>query len=193
MSDAVGALLRGPKTGGLTKSENARRVRAVKEFEKANHRTLEFIDKADEALDKEKERQQRRREADEEDRTKRRESDHWVREQHELRKNIAAVVEAEERITECQDKSKARGVLLKLTVVCVSAMLVFALIAVLQENPWYVGGSAVSLLLPAGGVLWFRSGQSKKGREADEEDAEEPKPLAWSAPVSLDPLPDEKG
>ena len=62
VSDAIEAILQQSKPGEVGKTDNALRVRAVRNFDRANRRAIGLIDSAEEAL--EEERRERRRRAE---------------------------------------------------------------------------------------------------------------------------------
>lgn len=96
-------------------------------------------DSAEEAL--EEERRERQRLADSEER----------------RKDLRLVVEVEERITACRDRSRRENVLLATTVVCVLATVALLFITALSGEVVILSGSAFTALLSVGGGYMLRA------------------------------------
>lgn len=138
VSDALEAILQQSKPGEVSKTENALRVRAVRNFDRANRRALGLIDSAEEALQEERQERQR------------------LAESEELRKDARLVVEVEERITACRDRSRRENVLLATTVVCVLATVALLFITALSGEVVILSGSVCSALLSVGGGYMLR-------------------------------------
>lgn len=98
-----------------------------------------LIDRAEEAL--EEERQERLRHADSEER----------------RKDVRLMVETEERMTAVRDRSRRENVLLATTVVCVLATVALLFVTALSGEVVILGGSAFSALLSVGGGYMLRT------------------------------------
>ncbi|HEX9967152.1 MAG TPA: hypothetical protein VGB06_04345 [Solirubrobacterales bacterium] len=141
VSDAIAAILEQSKSGQVSKTDNALRVRAVRNFDKANRRAIGLIDSAEEAL--EEERRERQRLADSEER----------------RKDLRLMVETEERMTAVRDRSRRENVLLATTVVCVLATVALLFITALSGEVVILSGSVFSALLSVGGGYLLRAAQ----------------------------------
>lgn len=138
VSDALEAILQQSKPGEVSKTDSALRVRAVRNFDRANRRALGLIDRAEEAL--EEERRERQRLAASEER----------------RKDLRLMIEAEERITVSRDRSRRENVLLAMTVLCVLATVALLFITALSGEVVILSGSAFSALLTVGGGYMLR-------------------------------------
>jgi hypothetical protein len=139
VSDALEAILEQSKPGQVSKTDNALRVRAVRNFDRANRRALGLIESAEEAL--EEERRERQRLADSEER----------------RKDVRLMVETEERMTAVRDRSRRENVLLATTVMCVLATVALLFVTALSGEVVILGGTAFSALLSAGGGYMLRT------------------------------------
>ncbi|HEX8689851.1 MAG TPA: hypothetical protein VF729_06375 [Solirubrobacterales bacterium] len=209
---AITNISRDPKTGAVSKRDSALRAKALQSIDKTHGRLVEFVDNADELVEEIRatenhtrdSAQEKRQAADEEDRVERRKSDIWAREQHEERKNSETKAKIEIALTRSSDDSWERRLMAWLTVLCVTFTLGFGVIAALHENPWYLSGSASSMLLPAGGAAYLRArhrrvGSKKSSEEQDKQAVEEPpedpqrlQAYSWSPAVPLEPLPEEE-
>ena len=156
ISEALGAILQS-QSGGISKGDSALRVRAVRSFDQANRRALGLIESAEQALEEERRERQRRSESEDEDRARRREYRERMRDRQERRKDIRAIVEAEERMTACRDRSRREAVLLAMTVTCVLATVALLFVTVLRGEPELLGGSVFSSLLSVGGGSLLRA------------------------------------
>lgn len=137
--DALEAILRQPGPGEVSKTDNALRVRAVRNFDRANRRALTLIDSAEEALEEERRERQR------------------LAESEERRKDVRLLVEAEERMTACRDRSRRENVLLATTVLCVLATVVLLFVTALSGELVVLSGSVFSALLSVGGGYMLRA------------------------------------
>lgn len=81
-----------------------------------------------------------------------------VRRMEERREDVRLIVEVEERITACRDRSRRENVLLATTVVCVLATVALLFIAALSGEVVLLSGSMFSGLLSAGGGYMLRAG-----------------------------------
>jgi hypothetical protein len=164
---------------GTSFSDRQLRRTIAHKMDQAYSRTVETFETIEEAVKAERAENDRQMW---EDVTKRRESDEHVRLREENREDIRLVVEVEERRTEMRDKSRARNLLMVLTAICVCAAVTLAFMTVHGGKPWYLGSSAFSGLLSAGGLFYLlRSMQWVQGRGApggDDEDATVP--FEWS-------------
>jgi hypothetical protein len=176
VSDALGAVLQQSRSGGISKSDQALRVKAVKNFDRASRRALRLADDADEALEEEKARQQRRHELEVEDRAKRRESDERARDHEERRKDVRVMVQAEVALAQSHRKSRRENVLLALTAVCVVATVVLLAVTALRREPLILWGSGFTFLLSLAGGYELRAVEPRDG--ADER--ESPETFSWS-------------
>lgn len=141
VSDAIEAILQQSKSGQVSKADSALRVRAVRNFDRANRRALDLIDSAEEALEEERRDRQR------------------LDESEERRKDVRLMVEAEERMTAVRDRSRRENVLLATTVVCVLATVALLFITALSGEVVILSGSVFSALLSVGGGYMLRVGQ----------------------------------
>lgn len=158
VSDALGAILQEQSSSRAeAKSERALRVRAVKNFDRANRRALALIERAEEALEEERRQQHRQQELKAEDRRKRRDSAERARERRERREDIRLMIEAEERLTATRNRTRKENVLLALTVVCVVATVALLFVTAVRREPLILGGSAFTGLLSMAGGFLIRS------------------------------------
>lgn len=98
-----------------------------------------LIDSAEEALEEERRERQR------------------LAESEERRKDVRLMVEVEERMTACRDRSRRENVLLAATVVCVLATVALLFITALSGEVVILSGSVFSALLSVGGGYMLRA------------------------------------